>query len=70
MSEEKSKFDEGYDKGYEAGKNEMPVLKLLQERLHYFQVGGRFGCEPGVERDADSYIDGFRDAMKTLGVKP
>jgi hypothetical protein len=41
---------------------------LLRERLNYLTTLRKH--EWDLEEDSDSYLDGFEDAMRTLGVKP
>lgn len=42
--------------------------KSLRERFNYLKLGGSW-LKYGTT-DADLYLAGFEDAMKTLGVKP
>lgn len=66
---EQSKFDEGYDRGFNAGVESVKSTDYsedLRKRYHYLRLGGRWDCE----HDAEGYLAGFEDAMKTLGVKP
>lgn len=69
-------IDEAYDDGYNEGFDEAEARELaaskgkvserLRERLTYLQLGGGFHRET----TGDLYIQGFLDAMATLGVKP
>lgn len=66
-----SEYDKAYNHGYAKGKRdagialESPAGKL-RERLNYLKLGGGFHRET----TGDLYIQGFLDAMATLGVKP
>ena len=64
MSDEKSRFDEGYDLGYESGLKARPEIKDAKERLYYLQQGGEWQRDT----EGDPYVAGFQDALKTLGV--
>ena len=59
----------GYDDCLEDDQRQDVDKEALIERLNYLEKGGRWLCESGVERDADAYIDGFVDALRTAGVK-
>lgn len=68
-------YDEGYDEGYEDGLRDgnaearedadppLPVEDALT-RLAYLQTGGEWHRET----TGDLYVEGFKDALKTLGV--
>lgn len=64
MSDEKSLLDEGYKFGYAAGLKARPEIKDAKERLAYLQNGGEWHRET----TGDLYVEGFKDALKTLGV--
>ena len=67
MSNEKSKFDEGYEAGFEAGKSLRLEVIELKARHAYLKAGGewhKYNYEP------DGHLAGFEDAMETLGLKP
>lgn len=63
----KSKFDEGYEMGFKSGfntrKDSEPAKDALK-RLHYLEHGGEWHRET----TGDLYVQGFKDALKTLGV--
>ena len=66
---EQSKFDEGYDRGFNAGVESVKSTDYaedLRKRYHYLKHGGSWD----VEHDGEGYLSGFEDAMKTLGVVP
>lgn len=67
-------YDEGYDEGYEAGFKEAEdaaedaakeiYVEAAEARLAYLQNGGEWHRET----TGDLYVEGFKDALKTLGV--
>ena len=71
---EQSKFDEGYDRGFNAGVESVKSTDYsedLRKRYAYLKLGGSWQVD--CDRDdqpAGSYLAGFEDAMKTLGVTP
>lgn len=65
---EKSDLDKQFESGYRRGRDERPDYKSLRERYIYLKLGGMW-LKYGMT-DADPYLAGFEDAMKTLGVKP
>jgi hypothetical protein len=68
---EKSKFDEGYDRGFNAGAESTKstgVADELRTRYAYLKSGGSWAA--GGDTTSPNYLAGFEDAMKTLGVKP
>ena len=71
MSEcEKSQFDEAYDRGFNAGAESAKstgVAGELRKRHEYLKLGGAWHK---VSDQEDSYLAGFEDAMKVLGVTP
>lgn len=73
MSEyEKSQFDEGYDRGFNAGAESAESTGSayeLRNRYHYLKLGGTWDRVP-LSDNGEQYLAGFEDAMKTLGVKP
>lgn len=68
MSDEKSKLDTDYERGFEAGEKTRPDLAALRARFEYLRLGGSWDMLTTESRA--TYIAGFEDAMKTLGVKP
>jgi hypothetical protein len=77
MSDEhdEAQMDKDYERGYAAGRlkgrSETALyLRTLDERLNYLKKGGRWGLPnfDNVEPER-AYVEGFEDAMKTLGVK-
>lgn len=66
----KSKMDVEYERGYAAGHRAgietTTDVEALKERYNYLRLGGSWD----KQRQADDYLAGFEDAMKTLGVKP
>ena len=69
MSEfEKSRFDEGYESGFEAGKSERSIPNDLKARYAYLKHGGSWDLQTNIEEN--KYLAGFLDAMKTLGCQP
>ena len=68
-------YDEGYDEGYEDGlrdgeaeaKEDLPPQLPVEDaltRLAYLETGGEWHRET----TGDLYVEGFKDALKTLGV--
>lgn len=68
MSDEKSKLDTDYERGFEAGEKTRPDLAALRARYIYLKLGGEWDLLTTDARNV--YLAGFEDAMKTLGVKP
>ena len=60
----KSKFDEAYNSGYRKGREDSVPVKEGIERLRYLEHGGEWHRET----TGDLYVQGFKDALKTLGV--
>lgn len=68
----KSKMDVEYERGYAAGHRAgietTTDAKALRDRFNYLKLGGSWDM---LTTDArETYLAGFEDAMKTLGVKP
>lgn len=61
---EKSLFDKAYDKGYRKGREDSVPVKAGLTRLAYLEMGGEWHRET----TGDLYVQGFKDALKTLGV--
>lgn len=65
---ELSEFDKRYNDGYRKGKEERLDYEALKERYVYLKLGGSWDM---LTTDArETYLAGFEDAMKTLGVRP
>lgn len=65
---EKSDLDKQFESGYRRGRDERPDYKSLRERYIYLKLGGSWDMLTTGARE--TYLAGFEDAMKTLGVKP
>jgi len=70
VSNEKSKFDEGYEAGFEAGKALRLEVIDLKARYLYLRLGGSWQVDSAHESTTGIYLAGFEDAMRTLEVKP
>lgn len=68
----KSKMDVEYERGYAAGHRAgietTTDVGALKERYNYLKLGGSWDMLTTAARE--TYLAGFEDAMKTLGVKP
>lgn len=66
----KSKFDEGYDSGFEAGVKEQPDKQAIMERYNYLRCGGEWQTYLKSAADRELYLAGFEDAMRAMKVTP
>lgn len=70
-------YNRGYAAGYASGKEAVPSLEAIQARYEYLRKGGKWQMDLAAGLDGDvrhyaeeSYLRGFEDAMKVLGLLP
>lgn len=69
MKAKKSDMDLVYERGYRQGLRNVPDFSELWERYDYLRAGGSWGV--GIcYTPSGGYLAGFKDAMRTLGLKP
>jgi hypothetical protein len=58
-------YERGYAKGLQDGKNSVEGVDRLLERYNYLEKGGMWGVKPSL----NAHLEGFRDALLTMGLE-
>jgi hypothetical protein len=65
MSKMDSHYERGYAKGLKDGKESVEGVDRLLERYNYLKKGGMWGVKPSL----NAHLEGFRDALLTMGLE-